>query len=580
MNKNKVFLSSLLIILILLGAFLVFSGSKLSTRGTYIKTQMKPFNWTGDSGKNKTEIINFTINNTGNDDNIIQIRITVPGNFTVLNVSNGSGWWNGTGASGAGGRDVFNFTKNGSVVIFKARNVTGGGIKENKTLYVWFNITVRGDNKTEKYMVWNISTYDNSSGSNQTLRRTFHGVDGAAPRFSSMSANNITYTKTKTDLLNASSSDWFRNSSNITVTLIVNETNNMTAKICINWTRIVNNVSDLTAFPHNCRNATMTSRGAVTGNLKNYTYMINYSFLKPANGGNLSFIFVVTDTLGNVRNINNTNHTAFRIRTDGTAPTANLIQPNVKTVETQQEIKYKCRGSDEQSGLKSCTLEVTKPDGTKFTRTGCDTEQKLKLSDTNRAGTYYVQCKIKNNVDQLTTTEKKTFLALYPSEPEEGVLIVDMDFSTGEKKQISKKGQGSVIDFTLDGLTRHTITFTEVDIDRVKLSIASNPSEVELGVGESIDVDVDEDGVNDIKVTLSKVESGQGEITIDVLEKVIPEEETTPEEKKELEVKVKRGIVLLMALILIVIGILVHSLVKLKRSRRLKGKGYKGEWYR
>ena len=569
MNKNKVFLSSLLIILILLGAFLVFGGSKLSTKGTYIKTMYRPLNWTGGFGKNKTEIINFTINNTGNDDNIIQIRITLPGNVTVsANNSNGSGWWNGTGASGPGGRDVFNFSSNGSVVRFVARNITGGGIKENKTLFVWFNITVRDDNKTEKYMVWNITTYDNSSGSNQTLRRTFHGVDAAAPRFSSMSANNITYTKTRTDLINASSSDWFRNSTNVTITLLVNETNNLTAKICINWTRILNVSSP------KCRNATMTSRGSAAAGLKNYTYMINYSFFAPANGGNVTFMFFAEDLLGNERRINNSNHTAYRIRADGTAPTANLIQPNVKTVETQQEIKYKCRGSDEQSGLKSCTLEVTKPDGTKFTRTGCDTEQKLKLSDTNRAGTYYVQCKIKNNVDQLTTTEKKTFLALYPSEPEEGVLIVDMDFSTGEKKQISKKGQGSVIDFTLDGLTRHTITFTEVDIDRVKLSIASNPSEVELGVGESIDVDVDEDGVNDIKVTLSKVESGQGEITIDVLEKVIPEEETTPEEKEELEITVKRGIVLLMVLIMIVIGILISSLVKLRR-RRLKGRGYR-----
>jgi len=571
MNKNKVFLSSILIVLILLGAYFVFGGSLLASSGTYISTNVAPVNWTG--GNQRTEIVNFTINNTGNDDNIIQIKITLPANVTLgRNDSNGSGWWNGTGASGAGGRDVFNFTDNGSMVIFVARNITGGGIKENTTLYVWFNVTSVDDNVTEAYLTWNVTTYDNSSGSNQTLWTTKHGVDEAAARFSSMSATNRTVTKSKTDLTNQSNEGWFRNTSSIWVTLIVNETNNDTAIICINWTRIIN----VSSGQPKCGNYTMDDRGLVTGSLKNYSYNISSNNTHFFNGGgNISFIFWVNDTLGNSRMINNTNTSDYRFRIDGTSPTAKLTEPNVKQVETQQEIKYKCRGSDEQSGLQSCTLEVTKPDGTKYTKTGCSTEHKLRLGDTNIAGTYTVQCKIKNRVGQLATTEKKTFLALYPAEPaasDSGIgdsgISVDVDFSTSDvKKKILRKGQGSVVDFTLDGSTPHTITFSEVMTDRVKLTIASNPSEVELSIGESVEVDVDENGENDILVTLNKVEGGQGEITVEVIRELIPgEKEVTPEEREEQEAKVKSGVGLLIAVIVIVIGIVIYFLVRPKKK--------------
>ncbi|MAG20184.1 hypothetical protein CL618_02010 [archaeon] len=589
MNKNKVFLSSILIVLILLGAYFVFGGHSIISTGRTINTNIGPANWTG--GDFRNEIVNFTINNSGANttDELVGVLITIPtsdgvylGNSSIASVNisawGGSGFVNNTADS----RDVWNFstytTSAGQalVVIFNSTD-TGHFLKENETINVWLNITVNnslGDGgDLEKYLTWNITTFDNSSSianGNETLLTTSHGVDVKKPRFSSMSASNITYTKSKTDLTNQSNEGWFINTTSVWVTLIVNETNNDTAIICINWTRTIDVSSP------KCVNYTMDDRGVVTGNLKNYSYNIssnNTHFV--GGGGNVSFIFWVNDTLGNSIHINNTNTSDYRYRVDGTAPTAKLTEPNVKTVETQQSIKYKCRGSDPQSGLKSCTLEVTKPDGSKYTKTGCTTEHKLKLRDTDKAGTYTVQCKVKNRADQLTTTEKKTFLALYPAEPaaeDSGIgdsgITVDVDFSTSDvKKKILRKGQGSVIDFTLDGSTPHTITFTEVMGDKVKLTIASTPSEVELSIGESVEVDIDENGVNDILVTLNSISGGQGEITVEVIRELIPgEKEVTPEEREEQEAKVKSGIGLLIAIIVIVIGIVIYFLVKPKKK--------------
>jgi len=581
MNKNKVFLSSILIVLILLGAYFVFSAHDRVTKGA-IKTMSVPFNWTG--GTQNVETINFTINNsnaTGGLGSIWQINITIPNNFTIGNATNGSGteWWNGSSTTFNVTRR-WGFQKIENVVVFTAlgRNAPNATnmtlIKPNLAMIVWFNVTVT-DDETESSITWNITTFDNttSMGKNQTLITT-HGVDTKGPRLAGSNNVSVTNGSKSLSIAQLNGSQWFGNGSNLTFTVALTETNNDTVLLCYNTTNIINK-SYLTKGEY-CYNVSMTDNSG-----KNYSVTLNRGNL--THNTNFSFIVFANDTLGNFKYINNTHGgnvttfgnypigAAFAFRIDGTLPKPKLTEPNDKIIDTLRSIKYKCTGTDNVSGIDECKLVVTKPNGDKIEKKDCGKEKEFKNSDTNKPGTYKVYCEVTNGAGMKERTDAKEFKVFYSMEgapdAEEGVSF-DVDFSTSDvKKKIFKKGQGSSVDFTMDGSTPHTITFDTIGTETVKLTIASIPNEIELSVGESVDIDVDENGVDDIRVTLNEIEGGQGEISVEVIRDIVPgEKEVTPEERQEEEAKAKSGIGLLIAIVVIIIGVVVYFLVRPKKK--------------
>jgi len=79
-----------------------------------------------------------------------------------------------------------------------------------------------------------------------------------------------------------------------------------------------------------------------------------------------------------------------------------------------------------------------------------------------------------------------------------------------------------VVQFTLFN-ENHTITLVELNSTHAVVEVASSPVSVVIAVGETKEVDISGDGVNDISITLSKIEYGEAYFTFKKLT-----QETTP----------------------------------------------------
>jgi hypothetical protein len=284
------------------------------------------------------------------------------------------------------------------------------------------------------------------------------------------------------------------------------------------------------------------------------------------------------------------------IKVDTAAPTATITAPSDTTITVQNSIKYTCSGSDSGSGVSSCTMTVTKPDGTTYTKTGC-TEQTLQSTDTNQAGTYTVDCSIEDAVGNTGTATSTTFIALYSSgggsgssggggtgtETTSGESEFDLDLSGTVVEATLSAKQGVIKTFSFDGATKHTITFKEVGTDKVVLEIASDPVTVELSVGETKEVDVNGDGINDVSITLNSIENEKADITVKKLEegaKIVkgeeeetrgvggetaPEVEPSGEEPVAAEPEAKsKAWVWILVLVVVVIGVVAYFVMRKK----------------
>lgn len=227
---------------------------------------------------------------------------------------------------------------------------------------------------------------------------------------------------------------------------------------------------------------------------------------------------------------------------DGSAPTPTLTAPADTAIDVQHEITYKCSGEDSTgSGVASCLIKFTKPDGTILSYTTCNSKT-ISGVDTGQGGTYTVNCKATDDTGNSADTASKTFTVIHNSAGSSGggsgssggaaAVVVDVDLTSADSANVGGY-TGNVKTFTFGGAT-HTIKFTEIGDDSVTITIQSNPVVVGLKIGETKKVDLNNDGVDDLEVTLNKITSGKADVTMNKLTegalKLVEEEKAAAEE--------------------------------------------------
>lgn len=408
MNRKLLILS---IVLVMFFGFSVFSvvGTHTTT-GSSIRlsntdyTYVYVFNATTIKA-NTVTIVNITINISTSDSNITKINVTVPGGFTPNQVlANGSavtkqptlvwvnGVWSFTNST------LRSFTFNHSAGLDNASSST----TNPSTIYMWFNVT-SNNTLTEDVQTFSVLTWN---GTGDHVTTTFNTlIDGQAPR---LTLKNVTDESGNT--VSTFASTYLINGSWIFIAEVTDAGINATGVVLY----FPNSSNTTKGFGFagfgNSTRIVMTNMSVLTN--KGETVMFNATiparYINSTDAVIQEFGFYVTDAFGNAKWVNNSD-ASFKIVSDIESPTVSLTAPSDITIEVQKSIKYTCSGSD-SSGT-SCTITVTKPDGTTYTKSGC-TEQTLINTDTNLAGTYTVSCKVTDGVSRSSTTSS-TFTASY-----------------------------------------------------------------------------------------------------------------------------------------------------------------------
>lgn len=373
-------------------------------------------------------LVNITINISSTNGvhwNVTQINVTIPDTLvpkaTQVNssIEDGVQKWEFVNSTAR----VFSFNAtNGTLQLTNATAAAG----PLNWIRFWFNVTANSS-ITEETQTWTVLTWANNGTVNESVTTTFYTyIDGRAPVYSTMN-----FTDGTTLATTFSADDYVSNDSDITVDVVVNDSNlfgytgsnpthygaglyvtkNITSVImCFNvsdasW----NSWNNLTA----CANLTMVNKTSVESTTTSVVYTAtiakgNFS----TDNGNFTFGILVTDRFGNQAFLNNSG-APFVIRADTVSPTATLTAPTDTTIEVQQSIKYTCNGAD-TSGT-SCVMTVTKPDGSSYPKSGCGTIHTLINTETNLAGTYTLSCKVSDGAGKSTTSSSSTFTASYAS---------------------------------------------------------------------------------------------------------------------------------------------------------------------
>ena len=277
---------------------------------------------------------------------------------------------------------------------------------------------------------------------------------------------------------------------------------------------------------------------------------------------------------------------------DGQNPSPTLTAPSDTTIDVQDSIAYKCSGSDgDGSGVSTCDLKFTRPDGTTVTYTTCNSKT-INAGDTGQAGTYTVDCKVTDTVGNAATATSKTFTVLHHISGDTGgggggaggAPAVDIDLTTADSVSVGGY-KGNDKTFTLGG-AEHTITFTDVGDSSVTLTIESNPIVVTLAVGETKSLDLNNDGINDLDLTLNSISSGKADVTMKKLAegaaKLVEEEKASAAEQageegaaptegavevpsEEVKAGTSTGVIIAIVLIIIVLAVVGYLFIR-KRS--------------
>ena len=104
----------------------------------------------------------------------------------------------------------------------------------------------------------------------------------------------------------------------------------------------------------------------------------------------------------------------------------------------------------------------------------------------------------------------------------------DIDFSSLDELTF-KTLSGQVLSLSFDGVTKHTVTLSNVQEDSVTLIIQSTPKTIVVKIGETVNVDLNDDGLNDMSVTLLGVLGQSANLKFNKLEegaKALAAEET------------------------------------------------------
>ncbi len=224
------------------------------------------------------------------------------------------------------------------------------------------------------------------------------------------------------------------------------------------------------------------------------------------------------------------------IDSDNPSATASVSQG---TARPGNSISTSCTGADETSGVSSCQITLTQPNGDQVAETGCGSHT-FEGEQTQAIGEYTVTCRITDNVGSSTTSEGARFTVLTGGSGNQTggggggggrstTPNYDIDFSKEESKTLQAR-KSQIKTFTLEGTQKHKIVFEDITDTTVTLRIESEPTRTTLTVGQTDYIDVNGDGTFDVKVTLNSVAEDFANITLTKYENNIEEPTIDQEE--------------------------------------------------
>ncbi len=477
---------------------------------------------------------------------------------------------------------------NGSTVTYDANGLNTGNLEQPEG-----NFTVgcqAGLNATNASFT---AAHLRNFSANRTIT-----IDRTRPSFTitSLNVSDGTNTLTLTEL--NSSSGYLRNTSNLVVKVTVNEPHLDSVRLY--WvgngsalppfvseiSNIVNPNNLTMNFEHSSFDSKNTT--VLNGSLRFAGKAANGSgsgamsdrFVQFAEGQTITFILVANDSAGNIVNLSN-NGVGFNITLDGTTPGSTLSLDKTR-VAVEKKVIASCESND--TSTVSLKVTLTKPSGATVekTQTGGHLFKPSFLGkDTGEAGTYTVKCAAEDAV-KLSASSTKEFTAYY--EGDDGVSVeeeaaerkvAEVDLSRavdGAAPEGTIRGlQGESTTFTLDGETKHSLTFLQVSATSAQIRFESAPVDITLNLGETKEVDLDGDGDNDVMVTLVSTEDEEAIVTIKPTKVPPPRaEETVPTTTTpaETEKPSRAGVIVVVLLILAVVVAAYFLLKKGNRNRK------------
>ncbi len=128
-------------------------------------------------------------------------------------------------------------------------------------------------------------------------------------------------------------------------------------------------------------------------------------------------------------------------------------------------------------------------------------------------GRYRLYTKITTEDEDETCLLRMHDIVLLPGG---GAAVIDFDFREQRTHRI-RSLVNQIKTFTLNGIVEHSLEVTSISGNTVEMTIQSDPIDITLDKGESIDVDLDNDQVDDIKITLSDIISGEAVLNLEAL---------------------------------------------------------------
>ncbi|MEW6063410.1 MAG: hypothetical protein AB1571_03540 [Nanoarchaeota archaeon] len=590
MNKKRVFNYGLLTLLVILGIYFVIAS------GNIYPGQLDTLVVPSDSNTNISGTTNLTFKFTSIPTPTLDTNNTnVTTNVSFFYSTDNTTWTRiGTMNNGSDSTQIYNFSWNTASTFSTDQNnvsimavVTNqtSGIITSKTTYTTTQLNLDAANNvsfnlTYKITIDNLNPTVNASTDIATLNVSM--VGNAAAPIANASLNGNSYLRNGTDIL---------------VRLYVNEANlpgGVTSSgvwLYYNTTGGTVKSIDPTGGSDNATRINMVNLTASTQGAQSIGYsVVNSPSVWEANisagnftatsGINLSFAIVINDTVNHFTVLDRGGN-SYKVAFGGTSPSATITADDT-SIGVQGAVKVTC--SIEAGGVGENTSATyiywQKPsqvptDQSSSHQTG---EKTFQNEETGEAGTYYAWCSGQDNNGRTASSDKISIEALYTTAGEAaaggGGGGGSGEISTIEKEEVldisAKSGEatgpaGGFVRFTIDGTTKHKLTFDEVTATSASITIESDPIKLTLNLAETKEIDLDSDGKNDMSATLSRIVDNQAVIKIEKLAVQTPSEVTPAEEEQPAAEAPKRSLLWLWILIAIIVIAAVVYFIKRKK---------------
>lgn len=477
-KTNKKFLSSILVLVVLISIGVFVFAAVNNYIGSKVLSPASGTNWSGAVG---TAVANTS-----------QVLF----NVTFLN---GTDVWDPVNAT-----FWINFTAGGWAILGNSSHCVNGTIISSCSGMLNITVLYNGTMVPDGVYTVNASLHNNSGGGLAIVP--------------SINRSNLTYnimvdtTAPKTVSINSVPSGQNHsvksNSGNLTLNVTADDA---LANISTVQFLIINGTGKV--------NATIT--GIKEGNSPRYSASINTSHIP---NGYVNITLYVNDTAGNY-NVTANSSTAPLIRDlifDNALPSVSF-SCTPTSLTSGDTVTCSCSGSA-TSGVNSTSFTATPSTSSTGTYTQtCEIISRSGVSNTASAS-YTIELSGSGSSGGGGSSTTSTVPSIVGS-----VAVSESKLSSGYRAKFSNNAQVES-SFTSSGGSKekHSVKITNITADKVMITVSSDPISLELSVGETKKVDVDNDKIYDLSLTLNEIVSGKADISVKKISEAAPTQQEGP----------------------------------------------------